>query len=323
MSNPPFISATPATGSAGWPWLPVELLGSVIAEAWSSPMTARERITFFSSDVHIPCPLFAEDYLRLLRPRTSTEPNSDYLMEDASETANALCHSLTFHVDAEPLRRPAAGTPPSITLYSCRDASACAVSSTLYMLATLHHVPHLRRLAVEYVNWGFDDIFDQGRLLVVPPQVSHLALRFSFPGNEHSPLAASLRTTYARRWYSGWVMLHVRHLEVSGAPIEFVSDMIETCPALETLDIDDPAHLAALVRLPSSAHTLTLRISDRELRQEDIEKWCLDDALEKGLLAHSSSPQIVVHSGTPEVAAWRAAEKSCAKFSVRLAHRSW
>ncbi|KAI0923844.1 hypothetical protein AcW1_006689 [Taiwanofungus camphoratus] len=323
-----------------WPWLPVELVEHIILEAWSSALTVDERTSLFISlcevnhtwlsifirialkDVHIACPLFSEDYLRLIRERSTFEPDDDYFMAGASATANTLCRSLTFHVDGTPTRKVLPGAEPSLTLYSSCDESANAVSSTLYMVTMLDYLPNLRQVSIEYVDWGFDDIFDQGRLQVFPDQVTHLELKFTFTSSLLVSLVDALRSHYySRRWCSSWELPNVRHLIVSGAPLQFVSDIIETCPNLETVEVDGATNLAALTPVPWSLHTLTLRMPPTELSTAEIEKWKLSEAFEAGLLSRSSTPaQILVQSGQPEASGWEQAKKLCNGLKIQLVH---
>ncbi|KAF8210980.1 hypothetical protein K438DRAFT_1752722 [Mycena galopus ATCC 62051] len=43
-----------------------------------------------------------------------------------------------------------------------------------------YHAPNLRRLSIEYVAAGFDDIFNRVGLAALPPQTTHLDVRYSF-----------------------------------------------------------------------------------------------------------------------------------------------
>ena len=95
-----------------WPWVPVEILESIISEAWSSPMSALDRQTFITSsslvnktwfatfvkialkDVHIPSYSFSELYFRLLR---NENPIHKKYFPDISP--DLLCNSLSFTLD--------------------------------------------------------------------------------------------------------------------------------------------------------------------------------------------------------------------------------
>ena len=108
---------TDRTEETQWPWLPVELIGQIIQEAWDLPLATEDRVHLYVSlcgvnrtfldlfirtalrDVHLMTPQYTEHYLRLIRDRTSTEKDNDYLLPGASKLANTLCRSLTVHVD--------------------------------------------------------------------------------------------------------------------------------------------------------------------------------------------------------------------------------
>ncbi|KAF9820621.1 hypothetical protein IEO21_01324 [Rhodonia placenta] len=322
------------------PPLPVELVEQIIEQAWSSPMTREQRSTLFLTfchinrtwlslfihialrDVHIGCPLSSEDYLRLLRERRPSDPNNDFELESASTTANALCRSLTFRVGHD-THLPIPNAEPSVLLYSIDNPSANAISSTLYMVSTLNYLPNLRRVSIEYVNWGFEDIPEQGRLLAFPDQVTDLHITFAFTKPALVRLADTLRTRYSRRWYAGGDTPSIRRLSVFGAPMDFVAEMIETCPNVETVDLDGSGGLDALLHIPESLHTLNLHMSSSTLGEAEIGKWRLDAALNMGLLKSPRTMQrrLVFHSGAPDATAWEKARKLCADHNVVLVHK--
>ncbi|OCH93634.1 hypothetical protein OBBRIDRAFT_275742 [Obba rivulosa] len=303
-----------AQSPKNWPWLPVELIDDIIAGAWSSPMATDERIKCFTSlclvnhtvlrlfirialrDVHITTPRFADHYLRLLRERTRSEPDDDYFLPNASSAANALCRSLTFHVDAKNLDLP----PESVHLFSARNPAAGAISSTLYMLDMLHLCPNLRRVTLAYTNWSFDDVFDHARLLLVPQQVENLEVRFGFSPGVSQKIAQDLRRRYVRRSRAYWTTPHVRHVAVFGAPIGFVSNLLEMCSNAETLGTDCTEHLDVLAQIPTNLHTLALHLPRSQLEKEAVENWRLCEALRAGLLSAAVDPQVVLFAGAQE-----------------------
>ncbi|CCL99663.1 uncharacterized protein FIBRA_01684 [Fibroporia radiculosa] len=322
-----------------WPWLPVELLETILLTAWTSPMTDDERATLFTSlcqvnhrflstfipialrDVHIPMPLSSEEYLRILRERATFERNDDYLMVDASATANQLCRSLTFSVRHNPKATQLLLGTPSILLYAADDPAASAISSTLYMVRMLDYLPRLRRVSIEYANWGFDDIGEQGRLLAFPDQVTHLDVRFTFTTRKYAELGAALRKDYYRRWHAATHLPGVRHLSVYGAPADFVSEMVWSCSNAETVHLDGLTPLDELIAFPATVRELGVHMGPTPLRRSDIEEWGLKTALEKGLFKRArTGVRIVVSSGSPEAVAWEDARRLCQRYNVELVH---
>lgn len=256
--------------------LPVELTEQILQEAWELPLERDERIELWLSlthvshtvlsifirismrDVHIMTPAFAQHYLRLVRPRTSFEPGESYLLRNACQVAHRLCRSLTFHIDS----RPRSGAcEPAIRLYADGDRAAEAVSSTLYVLSLVPvYVPALRRVALQYTDWGFDDVLDQCRLLPLPAQVRALELRYAFSARG-ARLGALARTHYARAWRLAsmrWQMPQVRTLAVRGAPAAFVDAVAKMCPLLERLDVDHHVEADRAWSVPDGLRTLVL-----------------------------------------------------------------
>lgn len=77
-------------------------------------------------------------------------------------------------------------------------------------------VPNLKKIKIEYMDWGFDDIFDQRRLVPMPRQVEELDVRFRF-----SPALQSMKlhTKRSRRneWQThGQVQEQNEHCDVPG-----------------------------------------------------------------------------------------------------------
>ena len=350
--------------------LPVEVLEKIVQEAWAAPQTVDERITLFTSltlvsrtmlsifmhvalrDVHVTTPQFALQYVRMLRTRTSDEADDDYLLSAASSTANRLCRTLTFHVDAKtsPLYRPAvadldsddsedtqsddshwrsqAHSEPAIRLYSDGNKEAEAVSTTLYMLDLMHtSVPNLRRVSVAYYDWGFDDVFDQCRILPMPKQVTDLEVNYSFSKNL-SRVAYGLR----RRWgttnqhCTRWNMVQTRRLVVHGAPARFVSALLETVPNVETLEVDDHVKLTQLRRdLPNVVRSLVLRRAIPPRHDEGADSWQLTKSLKRGPLfthpkdyAPSRALSITLEGAGPNTRSRERLRRACESTGVNL-----
>lgn len=371
-----------------FPWLPVELVGQIIDEAWNSTLSTEERIHLYVSlcnvnktfldlfirtalkDVHLMSAPYTEHYLRLIRDRTPAERDDDYLLEGASKLANTLCRSLTIHIDdlsfrSSRLRKARAqrdadeaelelGThaynassssasssssvtrtrnlnsrrPNCIRLYSDNEPSAISASSALYTISMFKFLPNLRHVCIEYVNWGFDDLFDQFRLVVFPSTAEHLEVRFVYTGPVLTRLARRLRRSYLRRCFTNWETPGVRHLTVSGAPIGFVADLVQTCPNVETLEIDEPGSLVPLAPLPGSFRTLKLRMPSAGADSTNVaRKWRLAEALDAGLTEvccdGGEQLKVVVRStkkdkdGRP-LAAWEREKSVCGNYHVQL-----
>ncbi|KAI0343190.1 hypothetical protein BDW22DRAFT_1249125 [Trametopsis cervina] len=225
------------------------------------------------TDVHITCEPFARYYLLLLRgaPAPDRESSSPVSIFDAilhprstfSEAANALCRNLTFHVDARSGCK--SNNRLAIKLYSVGDSSAQAISSTLYMLDLLNHgpaeqcVPNLRRVTLEYFDWGFDDVFDQNRLMPLPKQVTDLRIRFRFsPGFQTMPSFSkktehntrkSVLEDLRRRYelmphpFGRFAVPGIQTLTVLGATTSFAAGMLEACPSAKTVTFDEHVEL--------------------------------------------------------------------------------
>jgi hypothetical protein len=218
------------------PLFPVELLENIISEAWSSPLTADERITLMtasllvnktwsavftrvsSKDVHIPCESYAEQLFRVLREES---PIYD---EQTRSLPDRLCHSLTFKIHADPLK----GSTP-IQLFGLNHRMAETMGNTLYAIHTIGYFPNLRRVCIEYVDWGYEDIIDHYRLIAFPEQVTEFELKFSFSKNIPQSTVDTLRANYVRHDCLPWHMSSIRCLTILGAGADFVTDIAKTC----------------------------------------------------------------------------------------------
>ncbi|EKM49932.1 uncharacterized protein PHACADRAFT_166507 [Phanerochaete carnosa HHB-10118-sp] len=261
--------------------LPVELMEEILQQAWDLPLQRDERIDIWLSlttvshtmlnifirismrDVHIMTPAFSRHYLKLVRPRMSFEPDESYLLRNACRVAHRLCRSLTFHIDSRP-RSGGGPAEPAIRLYGDGDLAAEAVSNTLYVLGLLPVFgPNLRRVVLQYTDWGFDDVLDQCRLPPMPTQVCTVELRYAF-----SPRVARL-ADLARKHYTRpfslpgmhWQMPQVRTLAVSGAPGAFITAVAQMCPLLERLEVDEYAELDRAWKVPEGLDMLVFEKS--------------------------------------------------------------
>lgn len=129
-----------------------------------------------------------------------------------------------------------------------------------------------------------------------------------------------LKTLYTRHPAPHFAMPGVRHLAVSGVPAEFVADMLQICPALETLEMANPARLYVLAPLPESVRTVVLRVPGVTLDREQIHWWMLTAAMEGKLFHPEAGGRIVVRSGTPDPVAWTETKRFCRRFGVDLVY---
>lgn len=320
------------------PWLPPELVSQILIELWSAPQSPLERTALFKNicgvnrtwlslfarvamrHVHIPTPLSADGFLRLLPERTLLQGMGDVFTEEASQLADKTCRSITFHVDGSASPRNVSSGPPVIKLYSDTDVAQNAVSTVLYMVTVLEHLPNLRHIALQYTDWGYDDIFDQLRVPVFPTQVTHLTVDFTFSAPALLPLAAYLKSLYTRHPQPRMTIPTLRHLSVSGVPTEFIMDIIRVCPNVETLEITNASRLCVLVPLPASVRMLVLRHPAVALGREEMHRWTLDTALEGGLLASGTDSRIVIRSGTPDPIAFMDLRRRCKRHGAKLTY---
>jgi hypothetical protein len=122
------------------------------------------------------------------------------------------------------------------------------ITNTLHMLRDLLFLPNLRRISIEYANWGLNDIFDNLRLSPFPSQVTELEIKFTTTAGMKNVSKKYHRQT---EWVP-WVLPSLTHLFILGAPAEFIMDMVDVCPNLQTLEIkctSRPLSLTALSHL--------------------------------------------------------------------------
>ncbi|KAI0331440.1 hypothetical protein GY45DRAFT_1300876 [Cubamyces sp. BRFM 1775] len=316
--------------------LPPELVEQIISELWAVPQSPQERTLLFKTlcrvsrmwlglflrvamrDVHIPCPLFARDFLRLLPERATTQGEADLFTAEATALVNRLCRSLSFHVNGGVSPTGAPVKEPAIKLYSQTDAAPTAISTVLYMVSTFEYLPNLRHVAINYTDWGYDDLFDQLRLAIFPSQVTHLSLQYAFSGRAILPLAVYLKALYTRHRQPRFTIPTLRHLTMSGVPTEFVADMLHVCPELETVEIANPARLYVIAPLPENVHTLVLRVPGVTLSREQMHWWMLTAAMDGKLFHAEAKGRIVVRSGTPDPVAWTETKRHCKRYGVEL-----
>jgi hypothetical protein len=310
-----------------WPWLPIELIDAIISEAWSSPLSAHDRSTLIASsslvnrswasafhkisleDVHIPNTLYAQQYLRIIR-------NDSPIYTDRSQTlSDLLCSSLSFTLDTH---GSAAGQHPMfIVPFGEQDRLGTMLSNTLYTIDTLSYLPNLRRVSIEYANWGYSDLFDNFRLSSFPAQVTKLEIKFTATsGITGVPMQYHRHTGRVP-----WSLPFITHLTIGGACEEFIVDMVATCPNLETLEVGNTTRLAVLGSLPCNIHTVILSRPCNTARRGYIK--ALVGALMGGLLSTSppGEPRIILEWGEIGKSTWMWLEEISQNCGVQLVHK--
>lgn len=283
------------------PQLPPEIIEVIVEEAWSSSLSIPERISLYTNlclvnhtwlnifirvalvDVHIVSAAFADKYLYLLHEPSGFEGETSSLLPHASSNANRLCRSLTFHVDNNPNRCTTSALEPAIRLYADRDKAGDSVTNVLYMIDSLDYVPNLQRVCLDYVDWGFSDVFDQMRLFPLPSQVRDLEIRYSFSKNLKAA-AGAMRRLYWRNPHSRptWQTPNVRRLTVSGAPALLVNAVVQTCPNLEVLEVYGMSYFGGLVeKMPETLKSMVLQLEPTDSTYPDGSKVEDDFGLER------------------------------------------
>ncbi|RPD75432.1 hypothetical protein L226DRAFT_560005 [Lentinus tigrinus ALCF2SS1-7] len=307
------IHAPLSSGTTTHPWLPCELVSRILAQVWNTPHSTESRSALFKKlcrvnktwlalfvrvamrDVHLSCPLDAEAFLRVIPERT----DCDLFTAEASQNADK-CHSITFYVDGR--TSYAHGQSTGLKLFSAMDPACNAISNVLYTITTLDSLPNLRHVTIKYIDWGYEDIFDQLQFNPFPPQVTHLSIDYVFSTAAMTPLASYLENTYSRQPPSPHTTLpNVRHLSMSGAPSEVVADMLAVCPDVEILEVINPSELSVLAPLPPSVRTIVMRYPWWPMGVEEMSWWMLEEAMRKGLFHPGLRDrlQIILRSGTP------------------------
>ncbi|TFK51774.1 hypothetical protein OE88DRAFT_1658387 [Heliocybe sulcata] len=256
-------------------WLPAELYDTILRQLWLSKLSYEERIDLLISlplvnkawlsifapiamtDAHIATPEYGLHYIQLLRETPFPEPKGLWTM--ATAAAASRCRSLTFHIRGDSTLFP-------VQLYRATNTMGDTLVSTLYTVAGLGFLPNLRRLSIEYSNWGFDDLFDHYRMIAFPKQITHLDLNYSY--NENDPnvprsLKEYLHGSYVRHRCAKCELSSIRSVSLSGVPIEFVRDILGVCPNTETLEVPTTLadSLTSLHPLSSTVHTIILQTS--------------------------------------------------------------
>ena len=307
------LSRTPLSSRiSGSPWLPSELVSHIITELWDAPQSTESRSELFKSlcqvsktwlalflrvamrDVHLPC-LDAKAYLRVIPQRT----NYDLFTLEASQNADR-CRSITFYVDGRAPEALDHDGESELKIYSGVDPACNAISNVLSAITTADSLPNLRHITIKYIDWGYENIFDQIRYNPFPPQVTRLSIDYAFSNGAIAPLTSYLRNTYARQPQEPRTILpNVRYLSMSGVPSEVVVDMLKVCPNVETLEIINASNLSVLAPLPPSVRTIVMRYPWWPMGVEEMSWWTLGEAVRKGLFHPGTRPQVILRSDTP------------------------
>ncbi|KAJ7663967.1 hypothetical protein DFH06DRAFT_920427, partial [Mycena polygramma] len=230
--------------------LPVELIEQIINSAWHMPLSSSERITFMRSsalvnstwadifdlvssrDVHVPSSSFCDHFIQRLRAQPPAAPSLLYRFLEQfrgpakpfinGRSANLACQSLTIQI-------PSANNHPDAT-GRMRLPMGGVLDDLLEILDAHSLAPNLRRLSIEYMDAGFDDVFQRTGLAALPPQITHLELGFSFTDTMPLWLIESLRRKQEKQRYIGWIARSVTRLEVRGAGKNTVEDALRVCP---------------------------------------------------------------------------------------------
>jgi hypothetical protein len=258
------------SGIAPHPWLPIELIENIISEVWSSPLSSDERITLMTSsalvnktwsnmffrvsfkDVYIPCPSYFDQYLRILRE------DSPIFDEHTKSLPDILCRSINLMVEHTPIY-------PALVSTCDEPPMGKVLSDLAYTLTSIPYLPNLRTISVEYLNTGFDDLFDNFRFISFPEQVTDLELTFTFTPLTPRWLVDALRTNPVRQECIQWALPSIRRLSIKGGSEALIADMVSVCPEMEVLEIDTPVESEHM--LPQT-HLVTLQKAISNLEGE-------------------------------------------------------
>ncbi|KAK7055578.1 hypothetical protein R3P38DRAFT_1361524 [Favolaschia claudopus] len=242
------------------PEIPVELLAQIISAAWHMRLSPQELITLIQSsalvnstwadtfdlissrDVYIPSAAFCDDFIRRLRtpppalvhpePLTTRFRNL-FLGRPAKSSprrrsANNSCQSITIQIPNLDVHPPH-NRPMRLPMGSVLD-------DLLEQLDVHSLAPNLRRLSIEYVDAGFDDVFGRVGLAALPEQVTHLDVSYVYSSTMPPWLAGALQDKQARRKQFKWRAESVMRLSVFGASEKTVADLVLCCPNVRDVE---------------------------------------------------------------------------------------
>ncbi|KAJ6580754.1 hypothetical protein B0H19DRAFT_1251054 [Mycena capillaripes] len=246
------------------PQLPVELLEAIISTAWHMPLLSNKRTTLMRSsalvnstwadifdlissrDVYIPSAAFCDHFIQRLRDQPPTVAPSPSIIGrflarfrgrsnipttgKAPRSANLACQSITIQIantDIHPNKNGRVRLPMGAVL-----------DDLLENLDVRSLAPNLRRLSIEYLDAGFEDIFQRAGLAALPTQITHFELRYSFSAQMPSWLIESLRKKQERQRHIGWIARSISHLSIIDAGQSTVEDALWACPNTQKLEVD-------------------------------------------------------------------------------------
>ncbi|KAJ7080743.1 hypothetical protein B0H15DRAFT_786997 [Mycena belliarum] len=220
------------------PRLPVELLEEIISFAWHLPLPSSERIMLMRSsalvnstwadifdllssrDVYVPSSAFADHFLQRLRAQPPAGPTQ------MLRSANVACQTLTIQLANDNGANEHARVPMGSVLDDLLEGFDA------WSLA-----PNLRRLTVEYLDVGFDDVFRRISLAALPVQVTHLELLYSFsPGMLARPLR-SLQELKEAKQSLKWTSTNIKNVSVVGAGEKTVKNLSRACPNAQVVSL--------------------------------------------------------------------------------------
>ena len=337
------------------PYLPPELISLVLLKLWEVPQPLQERWALLKNialvnrawlalitrvsceDVHISSTRQANAFLRLL-PRSSPAQNvDDPFTTEGFQVANEVCRSITFYVASN---FKAWTSPLSERPITTADDAASAIRLVLDTVSTHSHLPNLRHVSLQYKNWDYDDAFAHLERGTFPQQVTSLSVHYSFSdssGVDQFAMAIDWKSARQRarhaRTLCGTQPIRVptlRHLSLSEVTTDFGLDILEVCPNVETLELENVSEAGGLIRvpaitpLPPSVRTLVLRHPGAALSEREILcPWGLHTALRDGLFPRGTTgtkPRIVVRSGPVEPVVFARVRRVCEQFDAELAY---
>lgn len=263
------MATTLELNTQSYPWLPIEIVERILRTAWLSHMSAKTRTTFMTSSVlvnktwsavyakvytqniHITGSASAHQFLKEL---FNTNPNR---ADDSPSNMNIHCRSLSFTLDNRTVTKPTDAL--YIPKFGDNEKLGMALSKTLYFLHDSNYLRNLRRINIEYANWGMDDVFDHWRFVPFPGHVTELGLVYSCQGKTTAEMIESARRRYRRHKCEPWSLEYIRHLSVTGTSEGFLEDILKKTPILETLEIDGEISLLHIGKFPDTLKKLTLR----------------------------------------------------------------
>ncbi|KAF7371142.1 hypothetical protein MSAN_00749600 [Mycena sanguinolenta] len=211
------------------PQLPVELIVEIVSTTWHLSLSRDERITFMRSstlvnstwadifdlvssrDVYIPSSAFCDHFIQRLRrqeppPATPSHPLVELLLRpfyspakrsiQTGRSANLACQSLTIQIANQDRVHPGENSPMRLPMGGVLD-------SLVEVLDARSLAPNLRRLSIEFLDTGFADIFSRVGLAALPPQITHLDVRYSFSGESNNLIPTptiATRATFRNIW---------------------------------------------------------------------------------------------------------------------------